>query len=340
MRALGDAGQRRREHVVALGLQRLANALPTPTAVPRAVHENERRHENSPASDDGHIIDRSRAMLGAHAGRRGEQHDVDSRRVSMLATLCIALFDARARRPAPAPPLDARASDPVVMGWMVGAPPPRDKLVRFEDDSWPEFPQRRWSFSHIRELMPTQVVARGNGAVAELPRAERADIDAVTFRPIGRDDTMTWAQSLDANYTDGILILHRGRIVYERYFGVAARRPPAHRVFGHEVVRRDAGGHAHRRRCARRRRDRRELSAGAREERHRRRDDSAAARHDDGPRLHRGLRRSEVAGLGSDAGRRLPRAAAGLQRRRVVLRLLRHADARRGRTARCSPTRP
>jgi hypothetical protein len=64
--------------------------------------------------------------------------------------------------------------------------------------------------------------ARGLGAIAELPRAERADIDAVTFRPIGRDDTMTWAQSLDANYTDSILILHRGRIVYERYLGAAA----------------------------------------------------------------------------------------------------------------------
>ena len=33
---------------------------------------------------------------------------------------------------------------------------------------------------------------------------------------------MTWAQSLDANYTDGILVLHRGRIVYERYFGALA----------------------------------------------------------------------------------------------------------------------
>jgi CubicO group peptidase (beta-lactamase class C family) len=123
-------------------------------------------------------------------------------------------------------PLDARASDPVVMGWMVGSPPPREKLVRFEDDTWPEFPQRRWSFSHIRELMPTQVVERGHGAVAELPRAERADIDAVTFEPIGRTDAMTWAQSLDANYTDSILILHRGRIVYERYFGVATPDRP------------------------------------------------------------------------------------------------------------------
>jgi CubicO group peptidase (beta-lactamase class C family) len=30
---------------------------------------------------------------------------------------------------------------------------------------------------------------------------------------------MTWAESLLANYTDGIVVLHRGRIVYERYTG-------------------------------------------------------------------------------------------------------------------------
>jgi CubicO group peptidase (beta-lactamase class C family) len=37
---------------------------------------------------------------------------------------------------------------------------------------------------------------------------------------------MTWAESLLANYTDGILILHRGRIVYERYFGVLDAHTP------------------------------------------------------------------------------------------------------------------
>jgi CubicO group peptidase (beta-lactamase class C family) len=141
-----------------------------------------------------------------------------SARCALLASFFVAC-SALAQTPPPAP-LDARASDPVVMGWMVGSPPPPDKLVRFEDDSWMRFPQQRWAFSHVRELMPTAVVSRGSGPVSELPRAERADIDAVTFKPIGRDTTMTWEQSLAANYTDGILILHRGRIVYERYFGV------------------------------------------------------------------------------------------------------------------------
>jgi CubicO group peptidase (beta-lactamase class C family) len=124
---------------------------------------------------------------------------------------------------APAPhALDARASDPVTLGWMVGTPPPPDKVVRFSDGSWFRFPQTRWSFSNIRQLMPTSVVGRGDGPATMLPRAERADIDKVTFQPIGRTDSMSWAQSLAANYTDGILILHRGRIVYERYFGALA----------------------------------------------------------------------------------------------------------------------
>ncbi len=144
--------------------------------------------------------------------------------LSML--LIVAAFSTASAQTGASAPLDARASDPAVMGWMVGAPPPREKLVAFDDDSWPRFPQQRWSFSHIRQLMPTQVVARGHGAIADLPRAERADIDAVTFQLLGRDVTMTWAQSLDANYTDSILILHRGRIVYERYLGVAAAERP------------------------------------------------------------------------------------------------------------------
>jgi CubicO group peptidase (beta-lactamase class C family) len=48
----------------------------------------------------------------------------------------------------------------------------------------------------------------------------------VTFTPIGQRTPMTWAAAFDANYTDGIVVLHRGRIVYERYAGaLTAERP-------------------------------------------------------------------------------------------------------------------
>ena len=44
-------------------------------------------------------------------------------------------------------------------------------------------------------------------------------IDSVSFTPMGSAKPMTWKESLSANYTDGILILHKGHIVYEKHFG-------------------------------------------------------------------------------------------------------------------------
>jgi len=119
----------------------------------------------------------------------------------------------------PSGTLDPLATDPIKLGWMVGSPPPANRMIRFWDGSSYRFPQWRWSFSHWRELVPTIEVSRGSTPVHELPRAERTDLDAVTFVPIGGGPPTTWVDSLVANYTDGIVVLHRGRIVYERYFG-------------------------------------------------------------------------------------------------------------------------
>ncbi len=129
----------------------------------------------------------------------------------------------------PQAPLDALESDPVRMGWMQGSPPPADKLVRFENTEHFKFPQLRWSFANLRHFVPTSNVARGEGPVSVLPRRERNDLDAVRFTPLGSAAAapqMSWAQSLLANYTDAIVVLHQGAIVYERYFGVMKPSQP------------------------------------------------------------------------------------------------------------------
>ena len=114
----------------------------------------------------------------------------------------------------------AAESDPATMGWMVGSPPPKDRTVRFDDGSYFRFPAMRWSVSNFRQLMPTVNVSRGLHPPRPLDRTLRSDIDELQFVPRGSNTPMSWAASLDAAYTDGIAVLHRGRIVYERYFGV------------------------------------------------------------------------------------------------------------------------
>ncbi len=113
----------------------------------------------------------------------------------------------------------AADTDPVKMGWMVGSPPPPDKLIAFQDGGVYQFPKTRWSFCNFRRMGPTTAVSRGLGPASPLQRAELAELDAVEFTPLGSYKSMTWGQAYDANYTDGVVVLHKGRIVYERYSG-------------------------------------------------------------------------------------------------------------------------
>jgi hypothetical protein len=117
--------------------------------------------------------------------------------------------------------LDGRASDPRALGWMEGTPPPDDKRISFASDRFLSFPQIRWSLSHMRELVPTVNVWRGAGAAGSLGEPRPADqdaIDALSFKDMnGR--SRRWDQALPDTYTDGMLVLHRGRCIYERYFG-------------------------------------------------------------------------------------------------------------------------
>lgn len=123
---------------------------------------------------------------------------------------------------------DGSASDPNVLGLMQGSPPPVAKRIRFEDDRYLEFPQIRWSLSHMRELVPTAAVWRGSGPASPLGAAtpgSEASIDALAFEDL-RGVRHTWAESLAQTYTDGIVVLHRGARLYERYFGALQPQRP------------------------------------------------------------------------------------------------------------------
>jgi len=116
-------------------------------------------------------------------------------------------------------PVSAEESDPVKLRWMTGFPPPPERLIMQPESDYFSFPKLRWSVCHIRELMPTKQVSRGISASVPLTYALDNGIDAVTFVPIGVEGRMTWTESLLRNYTDGVLIIHKGHIVYERYIG-------------------------------------------------------------------------------------------------------------------------
>ena len=117
--------------------------------------------------------------------------------------------------------------EPAALGLMQGTPPPANQQVRFEDGRFLQYPQNRWALSHLRELVPTVPVWRGIAGAAALPESFAAgqSLDEMRFEDLnGRSHT--WLESLARTYTDGILIMHRGALVYERYFGALTRRCP------------------------------------------------------------------------------------------------------------------
>ena len=115
--------------------------------------------------------------------------------------------------------LDGVTSDPVTMGWMVGAPPPPEKRILAARADHMRFPMIRWAYSNMRSFCATANVA-ASGTGTPFPRNLRPDLGQVRFTPNGADAEITFEQSLTEAFTDGILVLHKGEVVYERWFGV------------------------------------------------------------------------------------------------------------------------
>lgn len=113
----------------------------------------------------------------------------------------------------------AAETAPAITGYMSGFPPKSDKVISARDGSFFEFPALRYSVVHMREFMPTVNVPRGNMMPVSHFEYDIDDrIDSVTFLPTGEKRHITWRESLDLNYTDGVIVLHKGKVVYEKYF--------------------------------------------------------------------------------------------------------------------------
>lgn len=118
-----------------------------------------------------------------------------------------------------APVLSAAESDPRVMGWMQGFPPAQDRTLNSADGSYFTFPALRYSVNHMREFFPTRDVPASDDFRYNVETDIDANIENVMFLPWGSDKEITLRQSLDTNYVDGMIVMHKGKIVYETYSG-------------------------------------------------------------------------------------------------------------------------
>lgn len=125
------------------------------------------------------------------------------------------------------------SSDPVVTGLMQGFPPPHDKTVRLSNLL--VFPNIRWAYQHMRELGPTTAIRRAASAPSVL-RETPVDLDDLRLDD-GQGQVMTLQAWQQATFTDALLILHRGDLVYERYAGgMGPRHPHALNSLGKSLV--------------------------------------------------------------------------------------------------------
>ena len=82
-------------------------------------------------------------------------------------------------------------------------------------DNWLTPPYAKWSFQHVEDFVPTAVISRGSGPVAELPTAGAplADIPVSSVGGVAS----TVGAVMTATATDGWAVAHRGSIVTEEY---------------------------------------------------------------------------------------------------------------------------
>jgi CubicO group peptidase (beta-lactamase class C family) len=92
-------------------------------------------------------------------------------------------------------------------------------------NNWLEWPFNRRSFQQVRELVPTAPIHRDRDREPRKLPPDPVHLDDVTFAAAD-GSAIRWADHLNATECDAVCILHRGRLVYERYLNGMTPRTP------------------------------------------------------------------------------------------------------------------
>jgi CubicO group peptidase (beta-lactamase class C family) len=116
--------------------------------------------------------------------------------------------------------------DVAALALMRGFPPVVEQRVTAANWQFPPF--NRWAFSNARRLLPSARVRRGLGVAHSFDRhaGKRGELSAMR----SGGDARPLTGVLEDTFTDGFLVLHRGRLVYEYYSG-ALRDDATHMIW-------------------------------------------------------------------------------------------------------------
>ena len=96
---------------------------------------------------------------------------------------------------------------------MAGFPPAPE--TRVGPTNWFKLPWLRWSLIHRSLSVPTVDIWRGDAAPSALPPGDALDGATVVTGPDGSE--MELNQVLGVLEIDAFMVLHRGKVVFERY---------------------------------------------------------------------------------------------------------------------------
>jgi CubicO group peptidase (beta-lactamase class C family) len=80
--------------------------------------------------------------------------------------------------------------------------------------NWRTAPYNKWAFQHVREIVPSADIPNAPGDIWKLVSEPR---DFSSFRFEHGGNAYSLDQFLDKTDTDGLVILHRGKVILERY---------------------------------------------------------------------------------------------------------------------------